>query len=196
MTEPFAFALAVLAVLATPGPTNTLLATSGAAAGFIRSIHLIFAEMLGYLISIIALSLVIGPLVQASHVLSLVLRVACGLFLFYAAWKLWREGGIAVASDQPVSFRRVLIATMLNPKGVIFAFVIVPYLTPQTATQAAPYMAALLAFICMAGGGWVGAGALLRAGVNQGRGAGAVRRVGALVLCAFATLISASALSG
>ena len=41
MTDPFAFALAVLALLGTPGPTNTLLATAGAAAGWRRSLRLL-----------------------------------------------------------------------------------------------------------------------------------------------------------
>jgi threonine/homoserine/homoserine lactone efflux protein len=34
MTDLWLFLLAVLTVLATPGPTNTLLATAGATAGF------------------------------------------------------------------------------------------------------------------------------------------------------------------
>lgn len=193
MEHPLTFALAALALLATPGPTNTLLATSGAAAGFQRSIHLIVAEIIGYMTSITLLSLVIGPLVKASHDLNVALRVGCALFLFYAAWKLWREGAAAITSDKPVSFRRVLIATTLNPKGIVFAFVIVPFLSHGEPIRAWPYMAALAALIGLVGGVWVAGGAALRAGGLGGFGAGFARRAGALVLCVFASVITGSA---
>jgi len=90
MTDPIAFLLAAFALLATPGPTNTLLATSGAAAGFLRSLRLVGAESIGYAIAITVLSLVIGPVVNTSPLLGVALRLGCGLFLLYAAWRLWR----------------------------------------------------------------------------------------------------------
>jgi hypothetical protein len=61
MEDPVLFALAVLAVLGTPGPTNTLLATAGATAGLRRSLALIPAEAAGYTISILTLGLALGP---------------------------------------------------------------------------------------------------------------------------------------
>lgn len=192
MTDPITFALAVLALLATPGPTNTLLATSGAAAGFKRSLPLIAAEMLGYMISITLLALVIGPFVRASHELSIALRILCALFLFYSAWKLWQEGAAAITSDHPVSFRRVLMATGLNPKGIVFAFVIVPYLSHGQVAPALPYMGALLGFIAVVGSAWIAGGAALRAGASATIGTGLARRAGALVLCVFATIITGS----
>lgn len=192
LAEPLTFALAVLALLATPGPTNTLLATSGAAAGFKRSIHLVVSETLGYLISITTLALVIGPIVRESHDLSVALRIGCAAFLLYSAWKLWREGAAAISSDKPVSFRRVLIATTLNPKGVVFAFVIVPYLADGHIERAAPYLAALAAMIGLVGGAWIAGGAALRAGAGAALNAGWARRAGALTLCVFAAVITGS----
>jgi threonine/homoserine/homoserine lactone efflux protein len=192
LADPATFALAVLALLATPGPTNTLLATSGAAAGFQRSFHLVVAEMAGYMISITTLALVIGPIVRESHDLSVALRIACAAFLFYSAWKLWREGAAAITSDKPVSFRRVLIATALNPKGIVFAFVIVPHLANGQLSQALPYMAALLAMIGLVGGAWIAGGATLRAGTGAALSGGIARRAGALTLCVFAAVITGS----
>jgi hypothetical protein len=68
MEDPLLFTLAVLAILGTPGPTNTLLATSGAGVGLRRSLVLLPAEACGYLISILLLGLVLGPVVAASPV--------------------------------------------------------------------------------------------------------------------------------
>jgi threonine/homoserine/homoserine lactone efflux protein len=193
VAEPLAFMLAAFALLATPGPTNTLLATSGAAAGFKRSLPLIAAEIGGYMISISVLALVIGPLVRASHELNVVLRIACGIYLLYAAWRLWREGAAALTSGEPVKFFRVLTATLLNPKGVVFAFVIVPHFAEGAPALAVPYMGALAVLIAIAGGGWIALGAGVRAGASLD--SGLARRAGALVLCAFGLLVSGSALS-
>jgi threonine/homoserine/homoserine lactone efflux protein len=192
LAEPLTFSLAVLALLATPGPTNTLLATSGAAAGFARSIHLILAETIGYMVAITTLALVIGPIVRESHDLSVALRIACAGFLLYSAWKLWREGASAIASDKPVSFRRVLIATALNPKGIVFAFVILPYLAEGRVREALPYLAALAAMIGLVGGAWIAGGATLRAGAGTALNGGLARRAGALTLCVFAAVITGS----
>ena len=194
MNNPIAFAVAALLLLATPGPTNTLLATSGAAAGVKRSAHLVGAELLGYLFSITTLALVVGPFVRNAHALGVALRVGCGAFLLYAAWRLWREGSAALTSEEPVRFRRVLVATALNPKAVVFAFAIVPYLAQGQVAAAAPYMAALGAMIGAVGLAWISLGAGLRAGAHTS-GGGVARRVGALVLCLFAVLISGSAFS-
>jgi threonine/homoserine/homoserine lactone efflux protein len=192
MIDPISFILAALALLATPGPTNTLLATSGAAAGFKRSLPLILAEITGYMISISVLALVIGPLVRASHELNIALRVACGAYLLYGAWRLWREGAAPLTSGAPVKFGRVLTATLLNPKGIVFAFVIVPHYAEGAPALAAPYMAALACLIAIAGGGWIALGAAIRSGASLD--SGFARRAGALVLCVFAVIVSGSAL--
>jgi threonine/homoserine/homoserine lactone efflux protein len=93
MQDPLVFALAVLAILGTPGPTNTLLATGGAAVGLRRSLALIPAEAAGYTISILTLGLLLGPILAGAPMLALAMRMAVGAYLLWLAIRL--SGGAA-----------------------------------------------------------------------------------------------------
>ncbi|MFC7692453.1 hypothetical protein ACFQY5_25655 [Paeniroseomonas aquatica] len=78
MADPVLFTLAVLAILGTPGPTNSLLATAGATAGMRRSLPLIAAEAAGYALAILTIGLVLGPVMAGAPLLATALRVAVG----------------------------------------------------------------------------------------------------------------------
>lgn len=188
--SPLAFELAALALLAAPGPTNTLLATSGASSGLRSSAHLLVAEVLGYAIAVAALVLVVGPLAASSRALGIGLRLGCGLFLLYAAWRLWRQGSVASTGDLPVKFRDVLLATMLNPKALVLAFLIAPASGRPGETTWVLGTALVAVAAILTGGAWIAIGASLRASARFG--AGAARRAGALVLGFFALLIAGS----
>ncbi len=191
MTEIGGFVLAVVAVLAAPGPTNTLLATAAASSGGARSLPLAGAAAIGYLVSTLAVALVLTPLAAASRELDIAMRVVCGAYLMFAAWRLWQEGGAANGQSDD-AFRRVLFATSINPKGIIFATVVVPHLAPLR-LAAAPYLVALGAMAVFVALIWIGIGAALR---SSGRlDAQLARRVGAAVLAFFAVLVGASALT-
>jgi len=95
MEDPLLFVSAVLTILGTPGPTNTLLATSGATVGVRASLPLVPAETAGYLIAILALGLALGPAVAASPLLAAALRLGVGGYLLVFAARLWRRGGAA-----------------------------------------------------------------------------------------------------
>ena len=115
MTDEFSFIIVALALLATPGPTNTLLATSGAASGFRKSLVLLFGEFLGYMIAIAVLIAAMGPIIARAPNFGLALRIVSGLYLLHVAWKLWghteemllRKGGVSlrtgVRHDAPQS---------------------------------------------------------------------------------------------
>jgi threonine/homoserine/homoserine lactone efflux protein len=192
MTEPFAFILAVLGLLATPGPTNTLLAASGAAVGVRRSLHLIPAEVSGYLCSILVLALVLGPVAQNWPLFGTALRVGCGLWLAFLAWRHWTAAAVHGVEPRAVPFGKVFVTTLLNPKGLIFAFAIIPHLAEGNPAAALPWLAGLVTLIVAVGTAWIGIGAALTAAGARHRW---VQRVSAAVLGVFALVISGSAFS-
>lgn len=194
MTDPVAFLLASLALLATPGPTNTLLATSGAAAGFMRSIKLILAEQAGYAISILTLALVVLPMMQGAPFVSVGLRLACAAYLVWSAWHLWREGSSQLSSSEPVKARRVFVTTLLNPKCIVFALAIIPHLGERRVAEAIPYLVGLSALIVGVACGWIATGAAVRAGAAGRIDPGLIRKTGAAVLAVFGVLLSVSVL--
>jgi len=180
MVDTLTFSLAALALLAAPGPTNTLLATSAASAGAVRSLSLVIATALGYVLATLIVALILAPLADASRALDIGMRGACGVYLLFAAWRLWRDGD-AINDGDPVKFHRVLVATSLNPKGIVFATLIVPYLSPPQ-MEAAPYLAALAALAVLVALLWVAIGASLRTGARLD--ARLARRAGATVAVA------------
>jgi len=190
MVELESFVLAALALLLTPGPTNTLLAAGGATRGARRALPLIGAEMAGYAGAITALELFLAPLADASAWVGLALRVGCGLYLAYVAWRLWRPA--IWAEESAISFRRVFLATLSNPKAMVFVFVILPPRSIGLGPLLYPHGVVLLALIALAGGAWVLFGALVRAGAG-GRGAALVRRSSSVVVALFSLTILAGA---
>lgn len=185
MTDPLLFALAVLAILATPGPTNTLLATAGAASGLRRALLLIPAETSGYLIAISVIGLAFGPVVAASPLLALGLRLMVGLYLIHVAWKLWCGAGLPVAGAALVTPARIFITTLLNPKAIVFALGVVPFGAPTWPS----YLAAFAGLAAMVALGWIGFGALLGRVAGAAGRPGLVQRIGAAVVSAFAVML-------
>lgn len=186
MEDPLLFVLAVLTILGTPGPTNTLLATAGAAAGIRASLPLVPAEAAGYLIAILALGLALGPAFAASPSLAAALRVAVGGYLLLLAARLWRRGGAVLAGGgKAVTPRQVFATTLLNPKALVFALGVVPFGAPRPHLYLLAF-AVVLAVVALC---WIGLGAALgRAAAGTGR-AGVVPRVGAAAVAAFAFVL-------
>lgn len=193
MNEPITFTLAVLALLITPGPTNTLLATAGAISGGRRPIGLLLGEIAGYMIAINMIALVVVPLLRPSKLAMLTLNVVCASYLFYAAARLLRTRGEALIGRDPVSTRDVFVTTLFNPKGAIFALFIVPYLKDGAVASALPYLLVLALCIVIVGGGWYMLGAGFRRGSGQRVSNIFIRRCGGAVLGFYAVLLSSAA---
>jgi len=191
MIDLDAFILAATLLLLTPGPTNTLLAAGGAIMGARRALPLIGAELLGYAVAIVALEVFFAPLVESVAWVQLALRIGCALYLAYTAWLIWRtphaDGG------RTITWRRVFLATVSNPKALVFVFVILPPRSIGVAELVQPYAIVLFALVALAGTAWISLGAAIRAGAG-GRGGLAIRRTSSVVVGLFSAMILASAL--
>jgi threonine/homoserine/homoserine lactone efflux protein len=185
MLDPLIFSLSVLAILGTPGPTNTLLATSGALVGVRRSLPLIAAEAAGYLLAIGALHLLLGGVIAAYPALKLALRLLVGAYLLFVAYELWtRRGGLGAAVGG-IRFQKVFVTTLLNPKAIVFAFGVIPLAAPNALT----YVGAFVAFVVMAAFSWILIGTAIGR-MAAANGSRLVPRISALVLACFAGVIA------
>ena len=187
MTDPLLFLLALLSLLLTPGPTNTLLATSGAAGGFQVALRLVPAEAAGYAIAVTMLSRALAALRDTGLPLETGLRVAVALYLVLLAWNLWRHSRVLAAERLPIGPRQVFLTTLLNPKGLVIAAL----LPPGPLLSNLPHLASLIAVVAACGCAWVGLGAYLRR-LSGRRAATLLGRAGSVVLVGFAALLLAS----
>lgn len=192
MTDDLTFILGAALLLATPGPTNTLLAASGAATGFRASLGLLWGELGGYLIAIAVLMAAVGPIIAASPAFAIALRVAVVLYLFYLAAVLWRRGALAAAGARPVTLPRVFVTTLLNPKAVIFAFTLLPEIPPAAAAEVVSHLVALSTLIVMLGSAWIAAGATLQHRLDGDAAPRLGCRVGGIAMILFACVTGMS----
>lgn len=188
MTDPILFIFAVLTLLGTPGPTNTLLATSGAMAGVRRSLPLLGGELAGYLIAVAAIRIVLGPVIHAYPLIGIGLKIAVVLYLGWVAIRLWRQNE-ALAGAQTVGVRSVFITTLLNPKALIFALSIIPAEHPALVW----FIVAFAVAVPSVGFAWIMVGRAIGAASGE-KNAGIVRRVASVALVGFAGVIAASVL--
>ena len=189
----FAFSLAAVSLLATPGPTNTLLATSAAAVGARRSVQLLPAELTGYFVSILILRGLLGPVIAASPLLKLGLHAAVALYLLYLAAMLWRHGSGEAGDKRPITILRVFVTTLLNPKAVIFAFALLP--EGLGILDLRPWLTVLAIEIAAAGSGWIVVGTVLRRGFSGVLGPRVGYRLSATVLVLLAGVLGVHALA-
>lgn len=186
------FAAAAISLLAVPGPTNTLLATSGASVGWSRSLHLLAADLCGYMLSIALLRALLGPLMIAMPMVGTTLRIAVAIYLVYLAALLWRHGTRELGDRAPVTFPRVLITTLLNPKAIIFASALLPL--EINGLDLMPWLVVLAVLIATIGASWIAIGASLGRGLaGVGRG-DLVYRLGAIAQVILAGMIGGHSL--
>ena len=189
------FVLGVSVVLLMPGPTNTLLAAAGLRQGMRRASRLAGAEWAGYLVSISAWG---SFLAHAAHVfawLPLLVRMASCAYVAYLAIRMWRMALAFEASPQTeLGLRTLFVATLLNPKAILFAGTIFP---PVAFVQGTTYLIAVAIFSALLlpiGLAWIAFGAALGRGRLTWIGAKGMQRCASLVLAAFSLSLAWSLL--
>jgi threonine/homoserine/homoserine lactone efflux protein len=126
LSLPF-FIIAVASILISPGPTNAMLSTSGALVGLKRSLPLIVMEVAGYLLTIFLMLAFVRPVIDAWEHFGQALRVILSAYLIILAYRLWyTRTTTPELAGRIVTSHRVFVTTLLNPKGLIFAFVLFP----------------------------------------------------------------------
>jgi len=192
---PALMALTIGAVLLTPGPTNTLLFLAGSRDGLRRSLRLIAAEWIGYIIAIgiwcafLALAAAVAPRAPT------VARACAAIYIAYSALKLWRTAPQAgAASSAGIGPRALFFVTLLNPKAFFFATVVFPPLAAGSAAILQAYLifSSLLLPIATL---WIAMGSAVLAYPGTTPRQPMVHRIASVVLFAFSGSICVSLLA-
>lgn len=185
------FVAGIALVLAMPGPTNTLLAAAGLRQGFARSARLTGAELAGYLVSITVWGRFLGQAAQVLPWLPTVVRIASSLYIAYLAWRMWRAAhAVPSAAQQVIGLRTLFTATLLNPKGILFASTIFPPAAFASLSGYALCMAIFSALLVPIGLAWVLFGATLGGEKLKGIDPAKMQRAASIVLGAFSVTVA------
>ena len=152
------------------------------------------AALVGFIVAVGGLIGIAGPYIAAQPALGLALRTLCALLLARSSWRLWRTAGANAANRDAISPADVLATTVVNPKGLIFAFSIFPPLANAAETIEVFVRFGIVALVVM--GLWGLAGAALGQGAAHRIGAALVDRSGAVILATFSVVVLAMGLAG
>lgn len=184
------FTFAILALLLTPGPTNTLLTVGAASRGLRASLPLLAGELFGYLVVVVPLATVAASLLEGRPALAIGLRVAAACWVLFLAVRLWRVSSAQKVEQEiaPVKIGQVFLTTVLNPKAPIIGLVIMPH---GPLTEIAPALGLFSLLVLGAGTSFLTLGSLVgQAPVLSPR---LVYRVGAFFLVIFSIGLAGSA---
>lgn len=196
--EILPFTLGVTALLAVPGPTNTLLAASGALVGVRRSLALIPTGGIAYGLVISLLTTVAGPVITVYPSIAVLVKVLAALWLAYSARSLWRHAGVGFGdmaqpiSLRPISLGRMFTTTALNPKGLVFAMVLFPH---GSIVSILPFLALFSGLDAIVAMGWVCLGALLARRAERFITPARWSKAAAVALSVFAVVLAGTALA-
>lgn len=185
----------VITILLTPGPTNTLLASSGIQVGIRKSLALIPAEAIGYLISITFWGFLIGKVSSHLPLLPTILKLFSAAYILYLAIKLWRTADVEESFLQPsIRARELFCATLLNPKALLFASAIFPSIVWRSVDYYVAHMLAFQILIIPIALLWTFIGAILASNKIKWLNQSNMQKTASLVLMSFSIPLSYSAI--
>jgi threonine/homoserine/homoserine lactone efflux protein len=168
-----------------------MLAAAGLQQGVRRALRLAAAEVAGY---VLAISVWGGFLAHAVHTvawLPALVRMASCIYIAYLALRMWRTTlAIEASPSMAVGPRTLFVATLLNPKAILFAGTIFP----STAfVHIADYLIAMGIFLSLVlpiGLAWIAFGAALGRGRLAWISAEGMQRCASVVLAAFSLTLA------
>lgn len=185
----------VVTILLTPGPTNTLLASSGIQVGVRQSLRLIPAESIGYLISITTWGMIIGTVSIQFPIIPTFLKLLSALYIIFLAIKLWKTADIEASYNQPtIRARELFCATLLNPKALLFASAIFPSTAWLTMQVYLLHIGLFLLLIVPIALFWTFIGSILASNKVRWLNQSNLQKTASLVLISFSIPLSYSAI--
>ncbi|MGS0706121.1 LysE family translocator [Acinetobacter sp. ANC 3781] len=185
----------VVTILLTPGPTNTLLASSGIQVGVRQSLRLIPAESIGYLISITVWGVIIGTVSSQFPILPIFLKLLSALYIIFLAIKLWKTADIQASYNLPtIRARELFCATLMNPKALLFASAVFPSSAWLTVHNYLVHLGMFLILIVPIALFWTFIGSILASNKVRWLNQSNLQKTASLVLVSFSIPLGYSAL--
>jgi threonine/homoserine/homoserine lactone efflux protein len=111
------FLFAVVAAI-TPGPSNLIVTSTGAAVGILRGLPALAGVSVGMGLMIFVVALGLGSLVLGHPLIILLLKVSGAGFLLWLAWKIAIAGRSDITIDkEPIGFWGAFAFQWVNPKS-------------------------------------------------------------------------------
>ena len=173
----FAFIAFAVAAAATPGPSNTLLTTTGAQRGLLHGLPALAGASVGMGTLMAVVMLGLGTVILENPLLVTVVRACGAAFLFWLAWRTATAGRHANARERSAGFWAMAAFQWINPKGwLICAAAAATFLDPaagsavgQSVTLAITFAAVTVPCFLP----WLAFGAALERLLRSDRAAGA-----------------------
>ena len=142
-----------VAMSATPGPNNTMVAASAARFGVRRTVPHMAGISVGFPIMLVAVAFGAGDLLQAHRWLQVTLRWVGAAYLLWLAWSIARAPGrmdALEAGRRPMRFVQAALFQWVNPKAWIIAVgAVVTYTSGDRRFAQVLVLAGIFAIVCL-----------------------------------------------